>query len=63
MGENVTNMCLQFHNESGSLKKINHTNIVFVPKIKDPKRDCYKIIVKVLVNRLKTVPSSIISSS
>ena len=64
MGESVIIDVLDFLNNGNMLPDINHTNIVLIPKVKNPKRMSefrpislcnviYKIISKVLANRLK----------
>ena len=61
-------------NENTSLAEINKTNIVLIPKLKEPKlitqytpislcNVIYKIVSKVLVNRFKTILPSCISES
>ena len=64
VGENVVNAVLDYLHSGVMGPDINHTNIVLIPKIKSPKRMSdfrpislcnviYKIISKVLANRLK----------
>ena len=66
VGNNVVLAVLDFLNNGNMLPDINHTNIVLVPKVKNPERMSefrpislcnviYKIISKVLANRLKQV--------
>ena len=66
MGEYVIIDVLDFLNNGNMLLDINHTNIVLIPKVKNPKRMSdfkpislcnviYKIISKVLANRLKQI--------
>ena len=63
-GETVVNAVLDFLNNGIMLPAINHTNIVLIPKVKNPEKMfdfkrislcnvIYKIISKVLANRLK----------
>ena len=63
-----------FLNNGNMLPKINHTNIVLIPKVQNPERMSefrpislcnviYKIISKVLANSLKQVLPQIISST
>ncbi|PKA49314.1 integrator complex subunit 11 [Apostasia shenzhenica] len=74
LGLEVCNFALSVLNDGLSLKDVNHTNIVLIPKgasahnMKDfrPISLCnvlYKIIAKVLANRLKPWLSSIISKN
>ena len=64
MGDNVVTAVLDFLNFGCMTPDINHTNIMLIPKVKNPEnmpdfrsiRLCnviYKIISKVLANRLK----------
>ena len=63
---------LEFLNNGNMLPKINHTNIVLIPKVKNPEKisdfrpisSCnviYKIMSKVLANKLKQVLPYIVS--
>ena len=72
VGNNVVLAVLDFLNNGNMLLDINHTNIVLIPKVKNPERMSefrpislcnviYKIISKVLANRLKQVLLQIIS--
>ncbi|XP_075633544.1 uncharacterized protein LOC142606010 [Castanea sativa] len=72
VGEIVIMVVLDFLNSGNMVPNINHTNIVFIPKVKNlekmfdfrPISLCnviYKIIFKVLANRLKQVLPQIIS--
>ena len=72
VGDSVVLAVLDFLNNDNMLPDINHTNIVLIPKIKNPERMSefrpislcnviYKIISKVLANRLKQVLPQIIS--
>ena len=72
VGDDVVSAVLDFLNNGNMLPEINHTNIVLIPKVKDlekmsdfrPISLCnviYKIISKVLANRLKQVLPHIIS--
>ena len=64
VGDDVVSAVLDFLNNGNMLPEINHTNIVLIPKVKDPENMSnfrpislcnviYKIISKVLANRLK----------
>ena len=64
VGDNVVLAVLDFLNNGNMLSEINHTNIVLIPKVKNPEKMSdfrlislcnviYKIISKVLGNRLK----------
>ena len=64
MGDTVVTIVLDFLNDGNMLPTINHTNIVLIPKVKNPEKMSdfrpislcnviYKIISKVLANRLK----------
>ena len=70
--ESVTNAVLDYFNSGVMDLTINHTHIVLIPKIKSPKKMfdfrpislcnvIYKIISKVLANRLKQILPSIIT--
>ena len=72
MGDDVVFVVLDFLNNGNMLPEINHTNIVLIPKLKDPEKMSdfrpislcnviYKIISKVLANKLKQVLPHIIS--
>jgi len=72
VGDNVVLAVLDFLNNGNMLPKINHTNIVLIPKVKNPMKMSdfrpislcnviYKIISKVLANGLKQVLPQIIS--
>ena len=72
MGSDVVNVVLDFLNNGVMLADLNHTNIVLIPKVKNPKKFfefrpislcnvIYKVISKVLANRLKQVLPDIIS--
>lgn len=74
IGNNVTRAVLSTLNTSHLLKKINYTHIVLIPKIKNPQRvlefrpislcnALYKIVSKVISNRLQKVLPFIISYS
>ena len=71
MGDVVVNAVLVFLNDGIMLPALNHTNIVLIPKVKNPEKMSdfrqislcnvfYKIISKVLANRLKQVLPEII---
>ena len=72
MGDNVVTTVLDYLNSGSMIPGINHTNIVLIPKVKTPEKMSdfrpislcnviYKIISKVLANRLKQILSDIIS--
>ena len=72
VGDNVVIAVLDFLNSSCMTPRINHTNIVLIPKVKNPikisdfrpislRNVIYKIISKVLANRLKRILPYIIS--
>ena len=72
IGDVVVNAVLDFLNDGIMLLALNHTNIVLIPKVKNPEKMSYfrptslcnviyKIISKVLANKLKQVPLEIIS--
>ena len=72
MGDSVIVAVLDYLNSGLMVPKINHTNIVLVPKVKSPEKMSdfqplslcnviYKIISKVLANRLKWILPNIIS--
>ena len=74
MGLNVANIVLNVLNSNASLAEINRTNIALVPKVKSPSRMkdfhpislssvAYKLISKVLANRLKAILPQIISEN
>ena len=72
VGDNVVFAVLDYLNYGVMLPDINHTNIVLIPKVKNPEKMfdfqpislcnvSYKIISKVLANRLKQILLTIIS--
>lgn len=74
VGDHTINSVLGFLNNSTSIKDLNHTNIVLIPKTKSPRHVndfrpislcnvSYKLVSKVLANRLKLVLDSIISQN
>ena len=74
VGDNVTAAVLDFLNSSLMLLDINYTHIVLILKMKEPKKISdyrpislcnviYKVISKVLANRLKTILPHLISPS
>ena len=74
VGDSVVLAVLDFLNNGNMLAEINHTNIVLIPKVQNPERMSefrpislcnviYKIISKVLANKLKQVLPQIISST
>ena len=74
VGDNIVTVVLDHLNSGVMGLDINHTNIVLIPKIKFPKRMSnfrpislcnviYKIISKVLANRLKQILPYVISST
>ena len=74
VGEDVSLAILDFFRSGRMLGSINFTNIVLIPKVKNPEsmsqfrpinlcNVLYKIISKVLVNRMKVILPNIISDS
>ena len=74
IGEDVNNIILNILNANASLADLNKTNIVLIPKTNRPTKMSefqpirlynvsYKIISKVLANRLKPILNSIISEN
>jgi hypothetical protein len=74
VGEDITKAVLTCLNSGRILKAINHTHITLIPKVKNPEavteyrpislcNIIYKIISKVLANRLKRILSQVISES
>jgi hypothetical protein len=74
VGDDVTNAVLEFLHSGKMLKSVNFTHITLIPKIPSPElmtqfrpislcNVLYKIISKVLANRLKTVLDHIISDN
>ena len=72
MGESVINAVLDYFNSGVMDPAINHTHIVLIPKIKSPEKMSdfrpislcnviYKIISKVLANKLKQILPNIIT--
>lgn len=68
----VCNLVRDFLEGEANIEKLNQTNIVFIPKVPNPKsisqfrpislcNFCYKVISEVLANRLKPLLPSIIS--
>ena len=74
VGNDVTHMVFNVLNSNAPITDINNTNIALVPKVKNPTRMkefrpislsnvCYKLISKVLANRLRTILPQIISKN
>ena len=74
VSQDITSVILDFLNRDADLRVINHTNVVLIPKKRSPTAPMdflpislcnviYKIIAKVLANRLKVVLSEIIDES
>ena len=74
IGKDVTTVVLTCLNSGKFLKAINHTYITLIPKVQNPEEVVefrpislcnviYKIISKVLANRLKTLLPTIVSES
>lgn len=72
VGNDVTNIVLEFLNTSNMLSEINYTHIVLISKVKSPEKMSnfrhislcnviYKIIYKVLANKLKLILPQLIS--
>ena len=72
VGDNVVSAVLEFRNSSYMPPALNHTFIMLIPKIKNPVKVSdfrpisicnviYKIIAKVMANRLKQILPQIIS--
>lgn len=66
--------CLNILNKRASMRGLNHTNITLIPKVSHPRSAAdfdptslynvsYKIIAKVLTNRLKRVLNVVISNA
>ncbi|KAL5740040.1 hypothetical protein ACOSQ2_029220 [Xanthoceras sorbifolium] len=73
VGEDVSSVCLKFLNGGCSVEEFNATNVVLIPKVKNPERMTdfrpislcsviYKTVSKVMANRLKEILPHIISS-
>ena len=74
VGNDVINTIKAFWHSGKLLKKLNHTNLVLIPKVYSPKNlmqycpialcnVCYKVLAKVLANRLKRVMPKVISDN
>ena len=72
VGCDVTNVVLDFLNSDSPCPRLNYTHVVLIPKVQNPEnlsQFCpislcnvvYKLIAKVLANRLKKVLPSIVS--
>ncbi|CAN6583607.1 unnamed protein product [Malus baccata var. baccata] len=74
VGSDVVKVVKAFWHSGSLLRKLNHTNVVLIPKVKCPKNMTqyrpialcnviYKIIAKVLTNRLKKVMPKVIGEN
>jgi hypothetical protein len=74
VGDDVSNAILDFFASGRMLGSVNFTNIVLIPKVKNPEamtqfrpislcNVLYKIVSKVLVNRMKSILPRVISDS
>ena len=74
VGMDITQAVLSCLNSGSILKSINHTFITLIPKVKNPERVSefrpislcdviYKVVSKVIANRLKSLLNSIISET
>ena len=74
MGDNVTNLVLNVLNGGMPIAELDKTNIALIPKTSNPKRMVefqpislcnviYKLISKILANRLKTLLPQIITEN
>lgn len=74
VGHSISNMLLKYLNEGVSIAGLNYTFITLIPKIKKPKsmlefqpislcNVIYKILSKVLVNRIKPVLNGVIGEA
>lgn len=74
VGEDVTDACISWLNAGSFPNGLNHTNVALIPKVEGPKsvRDLrpislcnvvYKILSKVLWNRLKTILPSLVDET
>ena len=72
VGTDITNAVLDFLNTGVMLPELNYTHIVLIPKVKSPEKMSdfkpislcnviYKIISKMLANRLKLILPQLIS--
>ena len=72
VGTDITNVVLDFLNTGVMLPELNYTHIVLIPKVKSPEKMSdfkpislcnviYKIISKMLANRLKLILPQLIS--
>ncbi|KAL5781686.1 hypothetical protein ACOSP7_006715 [Xanthoceras sorbifolium] len=73
VGDDVSSVCLKVLNSGCSIEEFNATNVVLIPKVKNPERMTdfrpislcsviYKTVSKVMANRLKEILPNIISS-
>lgn len=71
---NIISMVNDFFQNNSSLKLINHTNIALIPKVENPEifsnyrpislcNVSYKIITKIIINRLKPLLNFCISKN
>ncbi len=72
--DDVSNAILDFFTSGRMLRSVNFTNIVLIPKVKSPEamtqfrpislcNVMYKIVSKILVNRMKSILPRVISDS
>ncbi|XP_062021223.1 uncharacterized protein LOC133737733 [Rosa rugosa] len=74
IGNDVVDVCLRFLNGDGSIAEFNHSLIALIPKVQNPKKVTeyrpislcnvvYKLVSKVLANRLKSVLPEVIAEN